>query len=81
DALILNVDDNEGARYAKSRILGRAGFQVIEAADGTSALALAREHCPELVLLDVKLPDVNGMEVCRQLKADPHTRQVLVLQT
>jgi DNA-binding response OmpR family regulator len=80
-ALILNVDDNEGARYAKSRILVRAGFRVIEAADGKSALAMAREHTPELILLDVKLPDVNGMEVCRQLKADPDTRPVLVLQT
>ncbi|RSZ57730.1 hybrid sensor histidine kinase/response regulator [Massilia atriviolacea] len=81
DSLILNVDDSEGARYAKSRILTRAGFRVIEAADGNSALLRAREDKPDLVLLDVKLPDINGFEVCRLLKADPETRAVLVLQT
>lgn len=81
DSLILNVDDSEGARYAKSRILTRAGFKVIEAADGNSALLRAREDKPDLVLLDVKLPDINGFEVCRLLKADPETRAVLVLQT
>ncbi|NHZ98210.1 response regulator [Massilia sp. CCM 8734] len=80
-SLILNVDDSEGARYAKSRILTRAGFRVIEATDGTSALLRAREDKPDLVLLDVKLPDINGFEVCRLLKDDPDTRPVLVLQT
>lgn len=81
DSLILNVDDSEGARYAKSRILTRAGFRVIEAADGNSALLRARDDKPDLVLLDVKLPDINGFEVCRLIKADPETRAVLVLQT
>jgi signal transduction histidine kinase len=81
DSLILNVDDSDGARYAKTRILTRAGFRVIEAADGNSALLRAREDKPDLVLLDVKLPDINGFEVCRLLKDDPDTRPVLVLQT
>jgi PAS domain S-box-containing protein len=79
--LILNVDDNDGARYAKSRILSRAGFVVIEAANGTEALERARVSLPDLVLLDVKLPDVNGFEVCRQIKAAPETSGILVLQT
>ena len=79
--LILNVDDNDGARYAKSRILSRAGFEVIEAANGTQALELARASLPDLVLLDVKLPDINGFEVCRQIKASPETAAILVLQT
>ena len=79
--LILNVDDNDGARYAKSRILSRAGFEVIEAANGTQALELARASLPDLILLDVKLPDVNGFEVCRQIKASPETAAILVLQT
>ena len=79
--LILNVDDNDGARYAKTRIMQSAGFQVIEAANGTDALALVREEEPALVLLDVKLPDINGIEVCRRIKADPDTNCVLVLQT
>jgi PAS domain S-box-containing protein len=81
DILILNVDDNDGARYVKTRILQGAGFQVVEAANGTDALALARKLVPALVLLDVKLPDINGLEVCRQIKADLHTSSVLVLQT
>jgi CheY-like chemotaxis protein len=71
--LILNVDDNDGARYAKTRILHSAGFKVIEAANGTDALAMVREDNPALVLLDVKLPDINGIEVCRRIKADPDT--------
>jgi PAS domain S-box-containing protein len=79
--LILNVDDNDGARYAKSRILSRAGFVVIEAANGTEALERARDSLPDLVLLDVKLPDINGFEVCRQIKATPETAGILVLQT
>ena len=79
--LILNVDDNDGARYVKTRILQGAGFKVVEAANGTDGLALARQMLPALVLLDVKLPDINGIEVCRRIKDDPLTAGVLVLQT
>jgi signal transduction histidine kinase len=81
DALILNVDDNDGARYAKTRTLVRAGFKVIEALSGTEALEKARAENPNLILLDVKLPDINGMEVCRQLKEDTETQKILILQT
>jgi PAS domain S-box-containing protein len=79
--LILNVDDNDGARYAKTRILQSAGFRVVEAENGTDALEIARRDEPDLVLLDVKLPDINGIEVCRRIKADPVTSSILVLQT
>jgi PAS domain S-box-containing protein len=79
--LILNVDDNDGARYAKTRILQSAGFEVIEASNGTDALAITRRGDVSLVLLDVKLPDINGLEVCRRIKADPDSAAVLVLQT
>jgi PAS domain S-box-containing protein len=79
--LILNVDDNDGARYVKTRILHGAGFRVVEAANGTDGLALTRQMLPALVLLDVKLPDINGIEVCRRIKDDPLTAGVLVLQT
>ncbi|WLI91188.1 response regulator [Massilia sp. R2A-15] len=81
DILILNVDDNDGARYVKTRILLGAGFRVEEAANGTDALAMVARSMPALVLLDVKLPDINGIEVCRRIKADPATCDVLVLQT
>ena len=80
-ALVLNVDDTDAARYAKTRMLARAGFNVIEAATGADALRRARDERPDLVLLDTRLPDINGFEVCRQLKEDPDTRPILVLQT
>jgi signal transduction histidine kinase len=81
DQLILNVDDSDAARYARTRNLQRAGFTVIEAAKGAEALARARAELPALVLLDTRLPDLSGFEVCRQLKEDPLTRHILVLQT
>jgi PAS domain S-box-containing protein len=79
--LILNVDDNDGARYAKSRVLRLAGFDIAEASTGGDALAKVRELQPSLVLLDTRLPDLNGFDVCRQIKADPATARILVLQT
>ncbi|MEX5747142.1 response regulator [Massilia sp. X63] len=79
--LILNVDDNDGARYAKNRILQGAGYEVVEATNGTDALEMVKRLSPALVLLDVKLPDINGIEVCRRIKANPDSSMVLVLQT
>jgi PAS domain S-box-containing protein len=77
---VLNVDDNEPALYAKTRILRRAGFHVLEAQDGATALRLVAEKSPQLVLLDIKLPDMSGLEVCRRIKSDPATRRIPVLQ-
>lgn len=79
--LILNVEDREGPRYVKSRILHRGGFSVIEAVTGHSALSLVRQHAPALVLLSARLPDISGLEVCRLLKEDPQTARTLVLLT
>ncbi len=72
-ALILNVDDYEAARYARTEMLKRAGFQVLDAGTGGQALEIARGSRPDLVLLDVNLPDMDGFEVCRRLRADPAT--------
>ena len=80
-ALVLNVDDDETARYVKTRILRQAGFAVREATYGAQALELARAEHPGVVLLDVRLPDISGIEVCRRLNADPATADILVLQT
>jgi PAS domain S-box-containing protein len=77
---ILNVDDTPGLRYGKTRVLRSAGYNVIEAETGASALRLARELLPALVLCDVKLPDMSGIEVCRQIKRDPATRLIPVIQ-
>lgn len=79
--LILNVDDTEAARYAKSKILTRVGFNVIDVSNGTEALEKAKQLLPNLILLDTKLPDINGFDVCRQLKADPVTQHISILQT
>jgi PAS domain S-box-containing protein len=77
---ILNVDDTPGLRYGKTRTLRAAGYEVVEAETGAEALRLARELLPELVLCDVKLPDMSGIEVCREIKRDPATRSVPVIQ-
>jgi two-component system, sensor histidine kinase len=79
--LILNVDDNDANRYVKSRILTAAGYQVVEAATGAAMRRLIDERSPDLVLLDVKLPDANGRALCMEIKTDPVTAQVPVLQT
>jgi two-component sensor histidine kinase len=77
---ILNVNDNEAGRYATTRILHRAGFKVLEAGTGGEALQIAREDLPPLVIVDINLPDISGVEVCRRLKADPVTASTMVLQ-
>jgi signal transduction histidine kinase len=79
-ALVLVVDDNETARYGKCRVLRQAGFEVIEAVEGLNALRIVEERQPRLVLLDVRLPGIDGWEVCKRIKANPLTQTVLVLQ-
>jgi signal transduction histidine kinase len=79
--IILNVDDNDALRYAKTRVVRAAGFTVYEAATGQEALRRLREVHPHLVLLDVRLPDMDGVEIARAIKADPGLANVLVLQT
>jgi two-component system, sensor histidine kinase and response regulator len=78
--VILNVEDNEETRYARTRILQRAGFVVREAINGASALTLATAEQPAVVLLNAKLPDIDGFDVCRQLKKNPATASTMVLQ-
>lgn len=77
--VILNVDDNSASLYAKSRVLRYAGFTVIEAQTGADALALAADARPDLVLLDVHLPDMSGFTVCQRIKGTPTTANLLVL--
>jgi len=67
---ILIVDDNETNRDILRTRLRPQGYELLEAADGEEALLLARQQLPDLILLDVMMPKVDGMEVCRQLKSD-----------
>ena len=78
--LIINCDDTVDTRYAKTRILRRAGYDVIECGTGTEALQKTRELMPQLVLLDVQLPDMSGLEVCRRIKEDAVTGTIPVIQ-
>jgi PAS domain S-box-containing protein len=77
--LILNVDDDEAGRYAVTHALRGNGYGVLDACTGQEALELAASEQPDLVLLDVHLPDIDGFEVCRLLKADPATAGIPVL--
>ncbi|MEH1949152.1 MAG: response regulator [Nostoc sp.] len=77
---ILHVDDNEANRYIVNRILQNAGFSVVEAATGATGLEAVANFQPDLVILDVQLPDISGFEVCRQIKANPETTFIPVLQ-
>jgi signal transduction histidine kinase len=79
-AVLLNVDDHEGTRYARNRILSSAGFCVHNASNGEETLALSEKHHPDLILLDVHLPDFSGIEVCRRLKQTQRNSSVMVLQ-
>ena len=76
---ILNVDDHDAGRYARTRFLSRAGFLVDEAATGTQALTMIGENRPDLVLLDINLPDIDGFEVCRRIKRNPETSRLPVI--
>jgi PAS domain S-box-containing protein len=80
NAVVLIVDDSEAGRYASARFLARAGLRVIEARTGGEALERVRTDHPDIVLLDVGLPDINGLEVCRRIKEDPASASALVIQ-
>src|SRR5262249_14478860 len=69
-ALILVADDNEANRDILARRLEANGYAIVMAADGEEALAMARDQLPDLILLDIMMPKMDGLEVCRQLKAD-----------
>ena len=75
---ILVVDDSDEIRSLFSICLRREGYEVLEAATGQQGLKLAHTRRPDLVLLDVRLPDISGVEVCRQIKADPVLKDVFV---
>lgn len=71
---ILVVDDDAMARRALEMLLRREGFEVREAGDGPAALQACADFQPDLILLDILMPGIDGFEVCRQIKATPETR-------
>lgn len=78
-AKILLVEDNEMNRDMLSRRLERKGYQVVVAVDGEEGMAKARAEAPDLILMDMSLPVVDGWEATRQLKAAPETRAIPII--
>ncbi len=77
--VILLVDDNVAGRYAMRRILQTAGFTVVEAGSGSEAFESLNTSLPDLILLDVNLPDMLGFDVCEQVKNTPATASIPVV--
>ena len=76
---ILIIDDDDVMADVLGQRLGRQGFQVLTAASGQEGLALARQHAPSLVLLDLRLPDADGFNVCQELADDTTTCTIPVI--
>jgi two-component system phosphate regulon response regulator PhoB len=78
-ASILVIEDENDIRQVLDYNLRMAGHEVVTAVRGDEGLRLAREHRPDLILLDLMLPDISGTEICRSLKDDPSTRRIPVV--
>jgi CheY-like chemotaxis protein len=74
--MILLVEDNEMNRDMLTRRLTRRGYEVINAVDGEQAVAMAQSESPDLILMDMSLPVVDGWEATRRIKADPRTADI-----
>ena len=78
-AKILIVEDNEMNRDMLSRRLIRRGYEVIMAVDGEEGITAAKSECPDLILMDMSLPVIDGWEATRRLKAEPQTLGIPVI--
>lgn len=76
---ILIVDDNDTNRKLCRAILEQSGYQTREAANGREGLQIVREELPDLILMDVQMPVMDGVETLKRLRADPATRSVPVV--
>ena len=76
---ILIVEDNQENRDALSRRLERRGYSVILATDGRAGVTMAQEERPDLILMDLNLPDVDGWEATRMIKASPETAAIPII--
>jgi adenylate cyclase len=76
---ILLIEDSKFQRIANERALVKAGYSVIHAGDGEEGLRAAREKTPDLILLDMMLPKISGLDVLRALKSDVLVREIPVI--
>jgi two-component system cell cycle response regulator DivK len=77
--LVLIVDDNQKNLKLARDVLRTAGFRTLDAENGADGVALAVEHLPDVVLMDIRLPDMDGTEAARRLKDDGRTGQIPVV--
>jgi two-component system, cell cycle response regulator DivK len=77
--LVLIVDDNEKNRKLARDVLTAAGFQTLEAATGAEGIAIAMEHVPDVVLMDLQLPDMSGTDALRELERNGATARIPVV--
>ena len=78
-SVILIVEDNEKNMKLVRDVLQFKGYQTVEAVNGTDGVRLARERKPDLVLMDIQLPDIDGITALRQIRADPATQKIPVI--
>ncbi len=78
-SLILLVEDNELNRDMLSRRLKRKGFDLVYAEDGVAAVENAKQHLPSLILMDVSLPEMDGLEATKLIKQDPATENIPII--
>lgn len=76
---VLLVEDNEDNRIIYSTVLRHTGYAVVEALDGVQALALARSVRPDLILMDISIPEIDGWEATRILRQDAETRDIPII--
>ena len=76
---ILLVEDNDFNRDMLSRRLTRRGYEIVDAADGEQAVRLASEIIPELILMDINLPGMDGWEATKRIKANPGTASIPII--
>jgi CheY-like chemotaxis protein len=77
--LILVIEDNEKNRKLVRDVLAHQAYQVLEAESGEDGVRLAHDHHPALILMDIQLPGINGIEALNQLRAAPETRAIRVI--
>lgn len=76
---ILNVEDNEYNLKIVRQLLSRTSYRLIEAVDGEQGVATAHNELPDLILMDIQLPKLSGLEATRQLRADPKTARIPII--
>ena len=77
--LVLIVDDNDQNRKLARDVLGAAGFRTIDAANGTEGIGLAIAHAPDVILMDLRLPDMHGADASEALRRDARTARIPVV--